>query len=245
MLNLLHSLHGAVQIEFWVAAGLLLAMGGLACSGRIQSQQIHAAGGPLLMNGVQRMCGKAEKSDSPDPENRRLRANVFTGFRSSGFTLIELMIGIVIVAILAAAALPSFRTMLQNSQIRNAAESISSGLQRARAEAVARNTNVAFVLGTQSSWTVSVVAPASGIESRSANEGSKDVTLTILPPGATTATFSNFGVLVSNADASASLTQIDLTAAGGSQNLRVTLGSGGNIKMCDPGLASGSSPRAC
>lgn len=162
-----------------------------------------------------------------------------------GFSLVELMIGIVIMGILAAIAVPSFQTWTRNSQIRNAAESIANGLQKARAEAVSRNTNVTFILGTDSSWTVSVVTPASVIEQRLGTEGSKNVTRTVLPVGATTITFNNFGIVVTNADASASLTQVDLTAVGGTQNLRVTIGVGGNARMCDPNLAIGTSPRAC
>lgn len=207
------------------------------------SHSLHDTTGVGLVAGValsaaQVACDEMEKS-------RGLCVDAFPKSRCSGFTLIELMIGIVIMIILAAAALPSLQAMLKNSQIRNAAESVSNGLQRARAEAVARNTNVAFVLGVQSSWTVSVVTPASGIESRSANEGSKDVTVTVLPAGATTATFNNFGAVVANAGGSASLTQIDFAVAGSNRDLRVTLGAGGTIKMCDPTLASGTSPSAC
>ncbi len=157
------------------------------------------------------------------------------------------MIGIAIVAILAMFAMPSFQDMLRNAEIRNAAESITNGLQRARAEAVARNTNVQFILGTGSSWVVSVVsAPNPPIDSRSSNEGSRSVTVnawaTDLTTPATTVTFSNLGVVVPNV---ASLTQVELAAVGGSQNLQVTIGAGGNARMCDPNLASGSSPRAC
>lgn len=162
-----------------------------------------------------------------------------------GFSLVELMIGVAILAILAGLAIPNFQTWIRNSQIRNAAESITNGLQRARAEAVARNTNVAFALGADSSWTINVVTPASVIEQRLSTEGSKNVTRTELPAGATTITFNNFGIVVPNADATASLTQVDLAAVGGNQNLRVTIGVGGNARMCDPNLAAGSSPRAC
>lgn len=155
------------------------------------------------------------------------------------------MIGIAIMAILLGLAVPSFQGWLKNTQIRNAAESITNGLQRARAEAVARNTNMAFALGTDSSWTISVVTPASVMESRLSTEGSSNVTRTVLPAGATTITFNNLGMVVANADASASLTQVDLAAVGGSQNLRVLINAGGGARMCDPNLVPGSSPRAC
>ena len=166
--------------------------------------------------------------------------------KSAGFSLIELMVSVVVLGILASIAVPSFQTWIRNTQIRNAAESITNGLQRARAEAVSRNTNTSFVLGTDSSWTISVVNPALTIDQRLASEGSKNVTRTVLPTAATTVTFSNVGLVVSpNADGSNPITQVDLVAAGGSQNLRVTIGTGGNARMCDPNMASGSSPRAC
>lgn len=163
--------------------------------------------------------------------------------------MVELLIGIVILAILMSLAMPSFQIWLQNTQIRNAAEAIQNGLQRARAEAVGRNTNVEFVLGAGSSWTVQVVGGAV-VESRSGNEGSRNVTATVTPGGSTTVTFNNFGGVVqpTNADGTAPLTQVDLDSsvlsAADSQELRVTIGLGGNIRMCDPNAPAGS-PRAC
>ena len=175
--------------------------------------------------------------------------------RSSGFSLIELMIGIVILAIAMAVAMPSYSQWIQNTNIRNAAESIQHGMQRARAEAVSRNTNVAFTLGGGSFWTVSQVSDGSVIESRPAGEISNKVTMTAspvavppaLPP--TTLTLNNLGVVVPNADASTSITQIvvdsSVLAAADSRELRITV-VGGITRMCDPnpGVAT-TDPRHC
>lgn len=165
--------------------------------------------------------------------------------RPAGFSLIELMIGIAIMAILLGLALPSFQSWVKNTQIRNAAESITNGLQRARAEAVSRNTTVTFVLGADSTWTVTA-ADGTVIDSESNSEGANNVTRTALAAdlvtAATTITYNSLGQMVPNA---ASLARVDLTAVGGSQNLRVEIGAGGGARMCDPSLAVGSSSRAC
>jgi type IV fimbrial biogenesis protein FimT len=175
--------------------------------------------------------------------------NALHNGRSSGFSLIELLIAIVILGILAGLAMPSFNIWLQNSQIRNAAESIQNGLQHARTEAVSRNATVEFVLGTGSSWAVNVIGGASNpIDSRSSAEGSRNVTATVTPAGATTVTFNNFGGLTTNADSSVTLTQVELDSAvlapADSRELRVTIGLGGNVRMCDPN-APATSPTAC
>lgn len=61
-------------------------------------------------------------------------------------SLIELMVGIAIVAILFSLAAPSFSTWIQNTHIRTAAEAIQNGVMLARAEAVRRNSTVRFQL---------------------------------------------------------------------------------------------------
>lgn len=171
-----------------------------------------------------------------------------TTHKTSGFTLIEMMIVIAIFSITLTFGVSSYRIWVQNTQIRNAAESILDGIQRARAEAVKRNTNVAFTMGALSSWSISVVAGGAVIESRSSGEGSKNVTVAMTPVGATTITFSSLGTIATNADASASLTQVSLDssmlAPADSRDLRVTIGLGGIIRMCDPN-STGTSPTAC
>ena len=165
------------------------------------------------------------------------------------------MISIVVVAILMGLGMPSYLKSLRNAENRNAADPITNGMQRARAEAVSRNTTVFFKLSssTSSSWTVDYVTkPVStdpAIDSRLSTEGSSNVTVTALASdlvtAATTATFNNLGQVVANADASSTINRINLSSTGGNQSLRDTLGAGGNAKVCDPSLAVNSSPRAC
>lgn len=169
--------------------------------------------------------------------------------RATGFSLIELMVGIIILAILASIAIPDFKIWLQNSQIRNATESILNGLQQARAAAVSRNASMEFTLGSGTSWAVNEIGGTSNpIATRTSAEGSKSVIATVTPAGATTVTFNNFGSVVSNADSSPTVTQVELDssilAPADSRQLRVTIGAGGKVRMCDP-QASGTSLTAC
>jgi type IV fimbrial biogenesis protein FimT len=65
-----------------------------------------------------------------------------------GVSLIELLVGIAILAIAIAIGAPSFAEWINNSQIRSTAESVQSGLQFARSEAVRRNAVVRMQLTT-------------------------------------------------------------------------------------------------
>lgn len=163
--------------------------------------------------------------------------NIHNKSAQTGFSLIELMVGVVILGILAAVAVPSFQIWMQNSEIRNAAESISSGLQRARAEAVSRNINVDFVVAADSSWTIQPTAGGAAIATRRISDGSRNVI--VAPVGSVT--FNSLGGVV------AGFTQVDVDstvlAAADSNNLRITLGIGGNIRLCDPNVSTGL--RAC
>jgi type IV fimbrial biogenesis protein FimT len=65
---------------------------------------------------------------------------------SRGMTLIELIVGITILAFVLASGAPSLMVWIRNAQIRGAAESVLNGLHHARAEAVKRNSTVRFQL---------------------------------------------------------------------------------------------------
>lgn len=63
-----------------------------------------------------------------------------------GFSLVELIIGMLILSVLLALALPTFTDWLRNARVRTAAEAVLNGLQLARIEAVRRNAQVRFSL---------------------------------------------------------------------------------------------------
>lgn len=68
-----------------------------------------------------------------------------------GFTMIELMATVVILAILTAAALPSLRSFIVGQRIKTASFDVMSSLIMARSEAIKRNANV-DVAPVNGSW---------------------------------------------------------------------------------------------
>jgi len=178
---------------------------------------------------------------------------VLTRRTRRGFTLIELLIGLSIFGILIMSALPSYTAWIQNTKIRNAAESVQNGLMLARSEAVMRNTSVQFAFGTDSAWTVSVVSPAQQLQVRPAEQGSAGITIATslgLAAGGTRVTFSSLGGVTANADGSASFDAVNFTGPSGVSTpgllrpLRVTLSPAGRVRMCDPSVPS-TDTRTC
>lgn len=162
-----------------------------------------------------------------------------------GFTLIELVIAIVLVAVLVSLAVPSFKIMLANAQIRTATQALYDGLQLARVEAIRRNDRVVFAKGTGSDWTVTVEGGAV-VQTRSSSEGTRQATVAVTPAGATQVTFDSLGRVVANTDASATITRLDvdvptsLISAADSKEQRVTITTGGAVRTCDPNAAAGT-----
>jgi prepilin-type N-terminal cleavage/methylation domain-containing protein len=70
-----------------------------------------------------------------------------------GFTLIELMVAIAILAILVTMAAPSFSSFIDKYRVKRAADTLSAFLINTKSEAIKRNTRVRAVFqSTGSSW---------------------------------------------------------------------------------------------
>lgn len=168
-----------------------------------------------------------------------------------GFSLIELLIAIAVLAITLALSMPSYRTWIQNTKIRNTAESFQNGLQLARNEAVRLNAPVQFALaGT--GWTVGCVTatascPASIQDRVTEDGGSSDITATA--SNGDTIVFNNLGRMTSPVPVSGTAwLRVDISTAvlpaSESRELCIAVSQGGATRLCDPSTAA-PDPRAC
>jgi len=172
--------------------------------------------------------------------------------RNRGFTMIELLIGIVVLAILLGLGAPSFMVWMQNTQIRNAADAVLNGMQLARTEAIRRNKPVQFALSSNSGWNINIVNPqasdpANPIQKRTAKEGSAKVLVAATPGGAYAVTFDAMGGPTGNADGSLTITSLDFTSSvstNAPRPLRIVVSLSGTIRLCDPYAPAGD-PRRC
>lgn len=188
-----------------------------------------------------------------------------------GFSLIELIVGMLILGVLMSIGIPAFSDWLRNARVRTAAESVLNGLQLARAEAVRRNTTVGLGLMTTlddscaldnagPNWVVSLDDPAGQcatppsdtvapriIQTRSGTEGSAATTVAAGQPAFV---FNSLGRLtpLPGGDIAidiASSTGGTCMASGGKVRcLRIVVSIGGQIRMCDPALPAGDA-QAC
>jgi type IV fimbrial biogenesis protein FimT len=177
--------------------------------------------------------------------------------QETGFTLIELMIGLAIFAILLMLAGPQLALMLGNSQIRNGADAMLNGVQQAQTAAIKANSVTRLLVDTTTGtggW--QVLQTVEGVEGQlqtfSLQDGAPKVSVTTVPANARQITFDGFGRIIPNVDASATLTCMkidnpDFSSYGSRRKLNVAITSLGlnvGTKLCDPGVAT-TEPQGC
>jgi type IV fimbrial biogenesis protein FimT len=172
-----------------------------------------------------------------------------------GFTLIELLIGLAIFGFLIMLAGPMYAQFMANSQIRNAGEAMLNGVRQAQSTAISGNTWTRLVVNTATGWQIlqtiegTEPSPPNPIQVYSIRDGSPNATVATTPAGATQITFDGFGRIIANADASATISCINVTNSNvsGARDLRVVIsntGIGIGSKLCDPAAAA-TEPQAC
>jgi type IV fimbrial biogenesis protein FimT len=159
-----------------------------------------------------------------------------------GFTLVELLVTLAVMAIGIALAAPSFAGMIANYRVRAGAESLVHAVSFARAQAARRNTSVRFVLtGVGTGWRVEQVSPSTVLQSRSdadaqgisATSSNAAVSVTFLPNGLVDAT----GTWLT------SITVVSTVA--GAESRRIDILGGGLVRMCDPSVTIADDSRRC
>jgi len=186
--------------------------------------------------------------------------------RCRGFSLVEILIAMTILALLLLLALTNMSEYLRYSTVRTAAEIISSGVQLARSEAIRRNTPVEFALvsADPTQANVSVAADAAGPHW---------IVRTFQPTAVYTApdfiqgggAYSTRNAVIAADSANFSFGSLGRTDLGGNNTIRVTYPSAGNcvadggsvrclnvvvqiggqVRMCDPAVTAAGDTRAC
>lgn len=195
--------------------------------------------------------------------------------RQLGFTLVETVVTVAIAALLMFAVVPDIAAWMRNSQVRNATESVLQGLQRARNEAVRRNTSVRFTLvslsdpkvmdascaasSTSGSWVVSLANPVGKcdqpstvdpfiVDSHAVGDGGRNAIVSAFQADGTTAATTVTFDAFGRVTSPNPIGRIDVSFQGGAQQyrpLRILLSTNGSIRSCDPNVSSTDDPRVC
>lgn len=101
---------------------------------------------------------------------------------SSGFTLIELMVTIAVLAIIVGIAAPSFNTQLANYRVSSTVSSIESALKEAKAESIILRTGISVVYDSTNN-TMTLRDTGNNVISTYTLNDRSQVTVNVIPTG--------------------------------------------------------------
>lgn len=187
-----------------------------------------------------------------------------------GFSVIELMVTITVLALLLGLAAPSFGTWISNARVRSVSDAMQAGLRLAQAEAVRRHRQVVFFRTDSETcsnatnaaaggafWVVRTVPMFAGDQVETVQCGVlSDVAAGTTISGATALCFNTGGRQVANADPdiggtacaldASGISSFDIASAAADRPLRILVTLGGSVRLCDPAKTlSSSHPDGC
>jgi type IV fimbrial biogenesis protein FimT len=179
-----------------------------------------------------------------------------------GVTMAEVLVSVAVIAIAMAIGIPSLANWIQNVQVRSTAESVLTGMQLARAEAVRQNTLAQFMLTGSSagtaSWSIisassSVPGSFTGQNARlgvsTATVASSSCCTTAIAAGTGMGTnpkpgivFNAFGKVVTDSSVT-KITRVDVTNASyaAARRMVILITDSGMAKLCDSTLPASNS----
>jgi type IV fimbrial biogenesis protein FimT len=184
-------------------------------------------------------------------------------------SLVEIAIALAIIGIIMAMVAPTMGNWIQNTYLRNSAESVLNGVQVARLESLKRNRPVAFVAtdANSTAWQVCVydviadkcsTAADAIIASKDAQESSQNTTVgvdtsltdtSVALAGGTNVpnivVFDSFGRLYTNPNPNVMRIDVRNSKATDERRLVILINTGGQIRLCDPKLSKATNPQGC
>lgn len=166
--------------------------------------------------------------------------------KTRGFSILENLIAVTIVALMVAMGIPSMTESIRNNRIRSMADEYSDGLRLAQQEAVTRNRTIRFEVSS-AGWRVFVPGATTSLDTNLNTRTVLSAESTYrATASATTLSFNGAG------RATSGVFSVDFThatvacqsAGGTARCLRLVVAPGGAIRTCDPVVAS-TDPRSC
>lgn len=160
-----------------------------------------------------------------------------------GFTMIEMMVTIVLVAILLVVAAPSLVSLLDKRRLEGNAAELATDIEYARSEAVHRNAAVGVVFGANC-YTVYVLGTTNATNCATLGTGAVQLKAVQVSPGITLAftpaaagafiAFDPVRGMAIDAGAADLSGFVDVTSSGGNWQVRNLVTRWGRVKTCSP-----------